>query len=869
MSRRLLALPLAVLGLLLAAPSAFAVGPSAIGTGSDGTSYVGYPLTGGIQRIAVDGTALPSWGLPGAGEGQLGGIVAIGAAPGANGNVFVLDTNLRVQEFTKGGTWVKGTQLPACTNGTPDATKYGGLDVRVDGATSTTPVAIYVAHPCANQVLKLDPASPTLAVTQTATTTSRPGRIASPRYLTGPTNTRAVYVSLPDARSVVSFAPADLGVGPDATRTYDYTPSDLFVDEEGVLFVGDVSNNGVRLYDSAGSQFRYLGGTGSALGLVAAPQAFDVAGQDGTDKAGNLFIADTGNERVQRWNSYGYTFWGAAATGTGGGPVVQPPTSGAPSISGSAVVGQSLTCNPGTWTGSPSFTYSWRRDGSEVGTGASYTVVAADVGKALTCRVTGTNTAGSAEATSAPVTPAAAPVVQTPVNTGAPAIQGSAVVGQQLTCTQGTWSNAPTGYAYSWRRDGTQIATGSTYTLVAADAGRQITCAVTASNSAGSATSVSGAVSPSTPVQAPVSTGAPQIQGTAAVGQQLTCTQGTWSNAPTGYTYSWRRDGGEVATAAQYTLTAADAGRSITCVVTATNAGGSASAGSGAVSPPAPVAAPQNTERPGIQGTTVVGNTLTCTPGGWTGSPTSYAYSWRRDGAAIADATGATYALVAADAGRTITCTSTATNAGGATTAVSDGVVVTAAPSTPSTRVGVTINNGAEATNTAAVTLRIREPAGATAVLISNDGSFDTPTQLPVAANDTYSWTLDARGSQKRARVVYVRFVGVLLDANQTFQDDILLDTSAPTVTTATISARSSAKSATVRVAATDSGSGVQQIQYSGTKSTKKAKTLKLKKSRSFKVKPKNAKWVRAVDVAGNASKWKRIAYKAPQKGKR
>lgn len=98
MSRRLLALPLAVLGLLLAAPSALAVGPSAIGAGSDGTSYVGYPLTGGVQRIAVDGTtaSVPAWGTPGAGEGQLGGIVAIGVAPGSDGHVFVLDTNRRV-----------------------------------------------------------------------------------------------------------------------------------------------------------------------------------------------------------------------------------------------------------------------------------------------------------------------------------------------------------------------------------------------------------------------------------------------------------------------------------------------------------------------------------------------------------------------------------------------------------------------------------------------------------------------------------------------------------------------------------------------------------------------------------------------------
>lgn len=790
MSRRLLALPLALLGLLLAAPSALAAGPTAIGVDTDGVSYVGYGVMGPIQRISgtADGSGVPptlaSWGTPGDNPGQLGGVVAIDVAPGANGNVWILDTNRRVSKFTKTGTYVDSVQLAPCASGvTPLPGTYGGLEVRPseDGDTTATTRDVYVAHPCANQVVRIDPQ--TLATSAPQTTTFRPGHVTAQRYGSAPSGTNVVFVGDPVGKKVESFNISGLAPVSGGIRTFTYTPSDLYVDADGVLFVGDVDNDTIKQYGADGVLFRELGGTGSAAGKFDNPQAFDVFARYG-EFNGNMFIADTGNERVQRMQSWdGYTVWVAPANGPGAPPVVDPPTSGAPSISGSAVVGQTLTCNPGTWTGSPTFTYSWRRDGSQVATGSTYAVVAADVGKAITCQVTGTNSAGNATATSAAVTPTAAPVVQAPANTGAPQIQGTAAVGQQLTCTQGSWSNSPTSYSYSWRRDGSEIATGAQYTLVAADAGRSITCVVTASNAGGSATATSGAVSPPTP--------------------------------------------------------------------------------------PAPVTAPVNTERPGIQGTTVVGNTLSCTPGAWTGSPTSFAFSWRRDGGAIAGATGNTYALVAADAGRTITCTSTASNSAGATTAVSDGVAVTAAPGTPSTRVGITINNGAEATNTASVSLRIREPLGATAVVLSNDGSFDTPTQLPVAANDTYSWTLDSRGSQKRARVVYVRFAGALLDANQTFQDDILLDTSAPTVTTATISARSTAKSATVRVAATDAGSGVQTIQYSGKQSAAKARMLKLRKSRSFQVKPKNAKWVRAVDVAGNKSKWKRIAYKAPKKAKR
>ena len=55
-----------------------------------------------------------------------------------------------------------------------------------------------------------------------------------------------------------------------------------------------------------------------------------------------------------------------------------------------------------------------------------------------------------------------------PANTSAPVISGGVLVGQVLTCSQGTWSGAPiTGYGYQWNRDGAAIpgANGSTYTV--------------------------------------------------------------------------------------------------------------------------------------------------------------------------------------------------------------------------------------------------------------------------------------------------------------------------------------------------------------------------------------------------------------------
>jgi len=71
-----------------------------------------------------------------------------------------------------------------------------------------------------------------------------------------------------------------------------------------------------------------------------------------------------------------------------------------------------------------------------------------------------------------------------PVNTVAPVISGTALVGNTLTSTTGTWTS-DTGvisYLYQWTRDGVNIsgATNSTYTLVFADRVRTIRCKVAA-----------------------------------------------------------------------------------------------------------------------------------------------------------------------------------------------------------------------------------------------------------------------------------------------------------------------------------------------------------------------------------------------------
>ncbi|MGE5275014.1 MAG: S8 family serine peptidase, partial [Verrucomicrobiota bacterium] len=86
-----------------------------------------------------------------------------------------------------------------------------------------------------------------------------------------------------------------------------------------------------------------------------------------------------------------------------------------------------------------------------------------------------------------------------PANTAQPAISGSAVVGQTLQASTGTWTNSPTSYGYQWQRcdsSGANCpaisgATLSSYLVVSADVGSTLRVEVTASNSLGSGTATS------------------------------------------------------------------------------------------------------------------------------------------------------------------------------------------------------------------------------------------------------------------------------------------------------------------------------------------------------------------------------------------
>lgn len=275
------------------------------------------------------------------------------------------------------------------------------------------------------------------------------------------------------------------------------------------------------------------------------------------------------------------------------------------------------------------------------------------------------------------------------------------------------------------------------------------------------------------PTGAPAPSIPPTIVGTVRTGMQLTAVPGSWSGGkPVTFAYQWQRcdaAGGTCtpitgATNETYDPGADDIGHALVVTVTAQSSGGGAAASS------APTVAvgsttggsatrPVATTAPSVAGEDVAGQQLTSSVGTWTGSPTSFAYQWRRcdatgaNCAAITTATQSAYTLTPGDIGSTLSLVVTATSAGGSQTATTPATgIVAAAPvpaAVPGSLTAVAGQAGAVATTDGRAQVTWQPgavPAGATVVLMPGEKPPALPGTgvfLGIGGATVLPWPLD------------------------------------------------------------------------------------------------------------------------------
>ena len=484
------------------------------------------------------------------------------------------------------------------------------------------------------------------------------------------------------------------------------------------------------------------------------------------------------------------------------------PATGAPAISGTAQVGETLTANTAgvadaDGLSNVQYEYQWLADDVDISgaTSSTYTLTDSEEGKAVKIEVSFTDDAGNEETLTSAATGAVAaePQTNSPA-TGALTISGTAQVGETLTANTSGIADADglsnVQYEYQWLADDSDIsgATNAAYTLADADEGKAIKVEVTFTDDAGYDESLTSeatdavAATP-TPGNTPA-TGAPTISGTARVGEVLEVdTSGIADEdglANVSFTYQWLADDSDIsgATSLTYTLADTDEGKAIAVEVSFTDdAGNEETLTSAATDAVAAEPTPNSpaTGEPTINGTAQVEETLTADTSGIADADglgnVQYEYQWLADDAEIAGATSLTYTLAGTDEGKAIkvevSFTDDADNDESLTSAATDAVA--AEPSEPPDKptgldatashgqVVLTWNAPADESITGYVILRrvrVNDQGGDFSVLVANTGSAATTyTDDEVAASTTYTYRIKAineHGVSERSRWVHI-----------------------------------------------------------------------------------------------------------------
>ena len=238
----------------------------------------------------------------------------------------------------------------------------------------------------------------------------------------------------------------------------------------------------------------------------------DIAGTSGDDQSYSATPADVGRTlRVRVTASNGVDTVPVESSASTVIAAAPPANTAPPTISGTARDSQTLTADPGTWSGTPtiSYAYQWRScdaqtdtDCSDIAgaTAISFQATPAEVGRRLRVRVTATNATGPGQAATAQSSASEVVAPTPPVNTALPTIAGETKRGETLTADAGSWSGTPTiSHAYQWRSCDAdsgdcvdiQGATGQTFVPTFAEVARRVRVAVTATNAAGNVPAVS------------------------------------------------------------------------------------------------------------------------------------------------------------------------------------------------------------------------------------------------------------------------------------------------------------------------------------------------------------------------------------------
>jgi len=263
--------------------------PGGVAIHSSGDVWVADKGNDRIERFGPDGQFLSAFGSSGSGNGQLD--EPFDLAIGGQGNLWVADHgNDRVQQFSPQGEYLGQFGSPGSEEGQLEGPE--GIAIGAGGA-------IWVSD--YSRVQKFNAQGEALALL--ASQGSEPGQIGNPAGLDAAEGD--VWVSDWSNHRIEAFTEAgefvrQFGSQGSGEGELEY-PQDVEIDADGHAWVADQGNNRVQEFDQGGEYLAQFGAQGSGEGEFDLDFPMGIA----SDADGAIFVSDPGNDRVQKWGPPG------------------------------------------------------------------------------------------------------------------------------------------------------------------------------------------------------------------------------------------------------------------------------------------------------------------------------------------------------------------------------------------------------------------------------------------------------------------------------------------------------------------------------------------------------------------------------------
>ena len=282
-------------------------------------------LSGLRQDLAASAITEPAAVTTFAGSGDLGyadgsGVAAVfkgpvGVASDSTGNLYVADPdNHRIRKISAAGvvTTLAGSGVASYADGTGNAAAFNvPTGVAVDGTGN-----VYVADQSNNRIRKISPAGvvTTLAGSGTAGFANGNGTAAVFKQPQGVAVDSAgnVYVADSNNHRIRKISPAGVVTTLAGSGTAGFSegngtaagfnaPRSLVLDGADNVYVADSNNHRIRKISAAGL-VSTLAGSGNATyaDSTGASASFNLPYGLGMDAAGNLYVGDSGNNRIRK-----------------------------------------------------------------------------------------------------------------------------------------------------------------------------------------------------------------------------------------------------------------------------------------------------------------------------------------------------------------------------------------------------------------------------------------------------------------------------------------------------------------------------------------------------------------------------------------